>query len=91
MGNERRHPPLLLGEVGRVQMSYGPGYVLWKQILKEREQRRNARIEARRERPALEMVKEPAPPPPPPAPPKPRRRAGGRTAAAAGAASRPSR
>ncbi|MFO1075192.1 MAG: hypothetical protein U1E17_21360 [Geminicoccaceae bacterium] len=29
-------------------MSYGPGYVLWQQILRERAERRAARLEARR-------------------------------------------
>ncbi len=29
-------------------MSYGPGYVLWKQILRERAERRAERITARR-------------------------------------------
>jgi hypothetical protein len=38
-------------------MSYGPGYTLWKQILREREERRLARQQARR-----------GPPPEPPAP-----------------------
>jgi hypothetical protein len=32
-------------------MSYGPGYTLWKQILREREERRLARQQARREAP----------------------------------------
>ena len=29
-------------------MSYGPGYTLWKQILREREERRLARLQAKR-------------------------------------------
>ena len=30
-------------------MSYGPGYILWKEILREREERRIARLEAKRQ------------------------------------------
>ena len=30
-------------------MSYGPGYILWKEILREREERRVARLEAKRQ------------------------------------------
>jgi hypothetical protein len=68
-------------------MSYGPGYTLWKQILREREERRLARQQARREPPP-----EASPPPvktrgrqpvnpetergaPPSEPKRPRRRA----------------
>jgi hypothetical protein len=29
-------------------MSYGPGYTMWKQILREREERRLARLQAKR-------------------------------------------
>ena len=37
-------------------MTYGPGYVLWKQILRERAQRRAARLEARRLGPTIEAA-----------------------------------
>lgn len=49
-------------------MTYGPGYVLWKQILREREERRAERLEARRgKQPPVEPPEKPAPSPKRPA------------------------
>lgn len=49
-------------------MTYGPGYVLWKQILREREERRTARLEARRGKQLpVEPPEKPAPSPKRPA------------------------
>jgi hypothetical protein len=62
-------------------MTYGPGYVLWKQILRERAQRRAARLQARRLGPTMEAASVPEA-----APSQivaPRRRAAGRSASRA--------
>ena len=39
-------------------MSYGPGYILWKEILRVREERRLARLQAKRQ--ALEAQRTPS-------------------------------
>lgn len=57
-------------------MSYGPGYILWKEILRAREERRLARLQAKRQ--ALEAERAPpAEPSPAAAERRGRRPAGG--------------